>query len=254
MISDSGRRVYPRRSLAGVDLLCYRIAEASVPQPRKNIGADIVDISQGGARLRLVEPMIQGESLTLEIRDRRSGESFRARGEVRWCAPGESRGHTVGLQFSEIYTPVGRRERFTTGPRAEAGDRPRTSTVFEKRKAPRFAVDDYVVTCLPRGPLSTAGLKRNVARDVLDLSRRGVRLSVSEALKPGTCLHFALHMNRFADTLEATAEVRWCRSDPRQEGTSFVAGLNFLDLPEDKRKMIDFMAGWFAKKAQRPDA
>ncbi len=253
MVSDSGRRVHPRRSLAGVDLLCYRIDEASVPQPRKNIGSDIVDISQGGARLRLVEPMAQGEAIALEIKDRRSGESFRARGEVRWCAPGESRGHTVGLQFSEIYTPVGRRERFTTGPWTKAADRPKSATVFEKRKDPRFAVEDYVVTCLPRGPLSTAGLKRNLAREVQDLSRKGVRLSVSEALKPGTCLLFALHMNRFADTLEATAEVRWCRSDQRQPA-SFVAGLHFLDLPEDKRKMIDFMAGWFAKKARRPDA
>jgi hypothetical protein len=253
MSGESGRRVHARRGLPGVEILCYRAAEGPVPRPRKNLAGEILDISQGGARLRLLEAITRGETLTVELKDRRSGESFRARGEVRWCASETADvggRHYVGLQFQEIYTPLGRREKFTVGPRMETGDKGPDPVVFEKRTAPRFWVDDYLVTCLPRGPLSSAGLKRNLAREVLDLSRRGVRLRVTERLKPGACFQFTLHLNRFGDTLETAAEVRWCRPEAPPAGTAFLAGLQFLNLSEEKGKKIDFLKGWLEKNSK----
>src|SRR5687767_11614198 len=92
------RRSYPRRVVAGVELYCFRAA--------------------GGARLRVTEPLSQGDALTVELRDRRSGESFRARGEVRWCETllsGAAHAHFVGVQFKEHYTPVEIRDKFTLG-------------------------------------------------------------------------------------------------------------------------------------------
>lgn len=254
MSHESGRRIHARRGLPGVEVLCYRAVEGTSPQPRKNLAGEILDISQGGARLRLVEAIPRGETLTVELKDRKSGESFRARGEVRWCASeaADAGGrHCVGLQFREIYTPLGRRERFTIGPRMESGDRGPEPVVFEKRTAPRFWVDDYLVTCLPRGPLSPAGLKRNLAREVLDLSRKGVRLRVTDRLKPGSCYQFTLHLNRFGDTFETPAEVRWCRAEAPPGGTAFLAGLQFLNLSEDKVKKLDFLKGWMEKNAKK---
>src|SRR5437868_13443900 len=107
-------RAHPRRALRNVEMFCYRASPSSTPQMRRNIGAEILDISQGGARVRVSEAVNRGETVTLELRDRASGESFRARGEVRWATTA-GLGHLLGVQFSEHYTPVGAREAFTTG-------------------------------------------------------------------------------------------------------------------------------------------
>src|SRR5436190_203707 len=110
------RRAFPRRHVNNVEMYCYRASPSITPQLRRNIGAEIVDISQGGARVRVSEPVGRGETVTLELRNRESGESFRARGEVRWSTSAAV-GVLLGVQFSEHYTPVGARESFT-GPGA----------------------------------------------------------------------------------------------------------------------------------------
>ena len=73
------RRAFPRRSVRDVDMFCYRASPSAAPQLRRNIGSEILDISQGGARVRVNEAVGRGETVTLELRDRASGESFRAR-------------------------------------------------------------------------------------------------------------------------------------------------------------------------------
>src|SRR5579864_7874378 len=147
------RRAFPRRRLSNVDMFCYRASPSIVPQLRRNIGSEIVDISPGGARVRVSEPVTRGETVTLELRDRASGESFRARGEVRWTATASS-GLLLGVQFSEHYTPVGARETFTGSAAAAAvkaaAPAPASDDIVlapqEKRTAVRFALYDYVVT------------------------------------------------------------------------------------------------------------
>jgi len=250
MSKPDPRRAHPRRAVAGVDMFCYRASASLVPQMRKNIGQELVDISQGGARVKVTEPVRQGETITIELKDRQSGETFRARGEVRWCASrqaGTLSGHYLGIQFSEVYTPVGQRERFTTGSVPKPPEADIVLKAAEKRSSLRFSVDDYVVTCQRQGGLSSAGLRRNLARQVLDLSRTGTQISVSESLDPGTLVHFTLHLNKLADALEAAGEVRWCRPD----ATVYRAGLRFVNLPEEKRKMIDFMMKWFAGRSKK---
>lgn len=256
--APEARRLHPRRTISGVEVLCYRTSVTAAPQLRRNIGQGILDISPGGARVRVLERVQKGDQVTFELKDLSTGEAFRARGQVRWCAPDRSV-HLAGLQFSEIYTPIGRREKFTVGaPAAPAFVPVAPASTLEKRLAPRFEVDDYIVTCLKQGALSSLGLKRNLARAVHNISRKGVQIALSDPLDAGDLVLFTLHLNKFADTLECQGEVRWCRPDSGAEGSKFSAGIQFLNLPDDKRKMIDFMRGWFTsyqhrhRREQRP--
>jgi c-di-GMP-binding flagellar brake protein YcgR len=218
-------------------LFCYRASASVTTQMRQNIGEEVLDISPGGARRRLNQSVLKGDTITVEIRDRRSQESFRARGQIRWSAsrPGAS-AHFAGVQFSEVYTPVGQREKFTLGTGGKALEdivlRP-----SEKRAALRFHVDDCVVTCVERGGVPSDGV-------TLHLSRTGVQISVTEPLDPGTLVRLTLHLNQFADALEAPGEVRWTRPD----GAHYRSGVRFVNLSEDRKKMIDFMTKWFTRQ------
>ena len=243
------RREHPRRVVAGVEIFCFRAAGESAPQFRVNLGRGLEDISPGGARLRVTEPVSQGDALTVELKDRRSGESFRARGEVRWCETllsGSSQSHYIGVQFKEHYSPVEIRDKFTLGAarlRAAAGGP-------DKRRAGRFRIEDYVLTCL-RQTLSSQGLKRNVAREVLDLSASGAQITLSESIDPGSLVLFTLHFNTLSDTLESTAVVRWCRPDTTVAGQLYRAGLEFRGLSDERRKMVEFLRKWFEKRKAR---
>jgi hypothetical protein len=244
------RRAHPRRVVAGVELYCFRAATAVAPQLRVNLGRDLQDISPGGARLRVTEPLAQGDALTVELRDRRSGESFRARGEVRWCETllaGAAQSHFIGVQFKEHYSPVEVRDKFTLGAVRMPGSVPSN----DKRRTGRFRVEDYVVTCLRQGTLSPQGLKRNIAREVLDISTTGAQIALSEAVDPGSLVLFTLHMNTLSDTLETMAAVRWCRPDTSVAGEQYRAGLEFRGLSDDRRKMIEFLRTWFEKRRAR---
>jgi c-di-GMP-binding flagellar brake protein YcgR len=252
------RRAFPRRRLNNVEMFCYRSSPSHAPQMRRNIGQEIVDISQGGARVRVSEPISRGEALTLELRDRNSGESFRARGEVRW-ASAAGVGHTVGVQFNEHYTPVGLREQFTVGVETAVAPKPAKKleesdimlTPVEKRKAIRFSVQDYVITVFRQGTLAAQGLKRNLGRRVLDISQSGAQLELSETLEPGTLILLSLHFNSLSDSFEALAAVRWTRPDAGVAGGSYRAGLQFLNLGDSQRKMIEFMRKWFSKSRKK---
>lgn len=248
------RRTSPRRVVGGLDLFCYRAATSVLPQSRSNIGRELEDISPGGARIKVSEPLPEGESLTIELKDRRSGESFRARGEVRWCETllaGVGQSHFIGIQFKEHYSPVELRDRFTLGSARFAGVSAPVATAVDKRKASRFHVDDYVVTCIRQGTLSGGGLKRNIGREVLDLSASGVQISVLDKLDPGALVLFTLHFNAFGDQFESLAAVRWCKPDPSIGGDSYRIGLEFLRLPEQGRKKIEFVRTWFEKRRHR---
>jgi hypothetical protein len=255
------RRAFPRRRLSNVEMFCYRASPSVIPQFRRNIGSEIVDISPGGARVRVSEPVGRGETVTLELRDRASGESFRARGEVRWTATATSgSGVLLGVQFSEHYTPVGTRESFT-GSAAAAAVKPAPAAPpdsedivlapEEKRTAVRFALYDYVITVYRQGALAAQGLKRNLGRSVLDISQTGTQLEVSEPLDSGSLVQFTLHLNALSDSLDALAAVRWCRPDTGTAGGGYRCGLQFLNLGDIQRKKIEFMRKWFTRPKKK---
>jgi len=257
MASDyDTRRAHPRRAVKNVEMFCYRASPSATPQMRRNIGAEILDISRGGARVRVSEAVGRGETVTLELRDRASGESFRARGEVRWSTAAIA-GHLLGVQFSEHYTPVGEREVFTTGASPTVKlTRPEEPVDIclapeEKRHAERFALRDYTVTLYRQGSLANQGLKRNLGRTVQDLSLTGAQLEVSEQLETGALVQFTMNLSSLSDSLDALAAVRWCRPDPGIAGSSYRAGLQFLNLGDAQRKKIEFMRKWFTKSKKK---
>jgi c-di-GMP-binding flagellar brake protein YcgR len=253
------RRAFPRRRLSNVDMFCYRASPSVTPQFRRNIGSEIVDISPGGARVRVSEPVGRGETVTLELRDRNSGESFRARGEVRWSSSASS-GVVLGVQFSEHYTPVGTRESFTGTAAAAATPAAASATAAsedivlapqEKRSAVRFVLQDYVITVHRQGALASQGLRKNLGRRVLDISQTGVQLEISEALESGSLIQFTLHLNALSDSLDALAAVRWCRPDAATAGGAYRCGLQFLNLGDAQRKKIEFMRKWFTRPKKK---
>lgn len=234
MVESDKRRNYPRRKLGGIiDLFCYRAGEGSGPQSRENLGVAVLDISQGGARLRVSKPLSSGDRVAVELRDPVSGESFRAHGEVRWSSPQRALSgmvHVAGVQFREVYTPLGKRDSFTPN----AGRAPESGT-REQRQATRFKVGEVVVNCVRRR-LGVQGLRKNLALRLQDLSERGLRLSLVEPVEPGTPVSLTLHFSAFADSVDAEGEVRWCR----KSGNENHAGVWFIDLPEANRKKIEF--------------
>jgi hypothetical protein len=250
------RRQHPRRTVKNVEMFCYRASPSATPQMRRNIGAEILDISRGGARVRVSEAVGRGETVTLELRDRASGESFRARGEVRWASIA-GLGHLLGVQFSEHYTPVGDREAFTVGagPAVKTAKADTTADITlappEKRQAERFSLKDYNITLYRQGTLGAQGLKRNLGRSIHDISLTGVQLEVSESMEPGSLAQFTLHLNSLSDSLDALAAIRWCRPDPGVAGSSYRAGLQFLNLGDAQRKKIEFMRKWFTKPKKK---
>ncbi len=238
------RRSAPRRKALGLEMFCYRASASATPQMRRNIGQELLDISVGGARVRVTELVSRGESVTLELKDRQSGEAFRARGEVRWVSSA-GLAHYAGLQFREHYSPLELREYFATGTRPEAADivlRPP-----EKRKADRFRIRDCSATIFRQGSLAQQGIKRNLVREVGDLSSSGAKVTLVETLEPGALVQFNLSFSSMPDTLDVLAAVRWCKPDTGTAGTSFHCGLQFLNLSEDRRKKIEFMRKWFSK-------
>src|SRR2546427_10600730 len=77
-----GRR-YARSPVEGFSLTVYRKTAAAAHAVRKNIGEALLDISAGGCRLRVSEPVTEGTALSIEIKELATGEIFHARAEVK---------------------------------------------------------------------------------------------------------------------------------------------------------------------------
>jgi c-di-GMP-binding flagellar brake protein YcgR len=247
-------RKHPRRSTEGMTLTCYRTQPMAAYQPRRNIGEAVLDISAGGCRVRITEHILQGAGLTIELKD--GDDKFHAHGQVRWIEPKDVGGRAAfiaGVQFSEILTPLTKREKFFLGkaalaavPAAETtprgGTRVTTPTVGP---AARFKVDDYVVTAFRAGLLSTVGLRKNLAMEVVDLSRTGAQIVSMEKLPLGTRVSFTLHLNKFADTFETDADVIWTKEGKDATGTFYYTGLQFGEMAPAKAKLVEYMMSWF---------
>ncbi len=268
-----GRR-HSRRSTAGFSLVAYKTQASSAYARRKNIGEAVLDISAGGLRLRISEPLIKGDSVTIEIKELATGDVFHARGDVRWTDLREADGkkeYFCGLQFVEIFTAMGKREKFFYGnpgilqakPASDSATQlksvkaaipgqpttnmtqPIAAAVSDGRKSERFQIDDYTVNVFRSGLLSSVGLRKNLVSDVIDVSRGGAMMICMEKITVGSKLAFTLHLNKFADTFESEAEVVWVKEGPTPDGFGFFTGVQFVSLSPEKRKLIDYMMSWF---------
>jgi c-di-GMP-binding flagellar brake protein YcgR len=266
-------RRHMRRNMSGFTLVAYKTQAASAYRPRRNIGDGVLDISAGGLRLRLTESVFKGDSITIEIKELTTGDVFHARGDVRWTETKETDGKKqffCGIQFVEIFTPIAKREKFFLGQTAVLAAKPATPTQMAQRptgttltgataaaaapaapsaadgrKAERFQVDDYTLTVFRTGLLSSVGIRKNLATEVVDLSRSGAQIVCVEKLPMGGKISFTLHLNKFADTFESEAEVVWIKEGPSPDGIVYFTGVTFTSISPEKRKLIDYMMSWF---------
>lgn len=251
-----GRR-HSRREAGGFTITCYRAEEGRSLRGRKNFGVAVLDISAGGARLGVTEPLAGGIVLTVEIRETATGELFHARATVRWCdskTVGGVERHTIGVKWDEIFTAVGKRDRFFYGKDGAAKamdlrDRlpsERMPAPVETSKPPmpqgevRFQVDDYEVKVTRTGLFAS---RRNLARTVASLSNDGAQVECGEKLAVGTKVRFALLLNKFADTFEAPAEVVWSKEPAG--GGGHLTGLVFGKVNPAQRRLLEYMMSWF---------
>lgn len=121
---------------------------------------------------------------------------------------------------------------------ASAGQDPR-------RRHPRFEIDASSVTLYRGGLLASLGWGRNnFARGALDLSEGGAHLLLDRRVPPGTRVRVRIDMERYQDTLEVSAVVRWCHENARKKG-EFHAGVMFLKLDDAQRRKLARMRDWF---------
>lgn len=92
----------------------------------------------------------------------------------------------------------------------------------------------------PDGLLVSYSVPEERASVPLDLSEGGLRLLVKERLDAGTRVYTRLHVEKFAERVEAAGEVRWCCPAAGSEG-GFEAGVMFLDLDPEVAKKISLL-------------
>jgi hypothetical protein len=111
----------------------------------------------------------------------------------------------------------------------------------ERRKHPRFAVEDASAMLTPEGTLVLLGMGLgNKALGAVDLSEGGARLRTREPLDPGAKVRVTLEFEKPRKKIEARGEVRWSRkaAETRREVHS---GVMFLDLPPAQARKIKGM-------------
>ena len=121
----------------------------------------------------------------------------------------------------------------------------------ERRRHPRFSVEDCEITLTRSGLMNTIGIrKENLARNLLDLSEGGLRVRTTEKLDKGARVRVRVVMKRFSDEIEALGEVRWSGTHPIRP-TEHLAGIMFTKIdPQHARRIVN-MRNWFTSPQYR---
>jgi hypothetical protein len=115
----------------------------------------------------------------------------------------------------------------------------------ERRKNPRFEIDDAQAALYKEGILSVFGVGRsNQARMALDLSEGGARFLTHERIPLGSKVKVVIQIDRYKDSIEAQAEVRWCYQSAKNP-RDFYSGVRFVDLEPAQARKIALMRDWF---------
>ncbi len=124
------------------------------------------------------------------------------------------------------------------------GTRPKPSPQ-DRRRHPRFPVDECTVVLQRSGIIATIGLrKENIARDLLDLSEGGMRVRTAERLEIGAKVRIRLVLTRYSDEIEAWGEVRWTATPPLHP-SEHTAGIKFTKIDPRHARKIANMKNWF---------
>ena len=111
---------------------------------------------------------------------------------------------------------------------------------LEQRSAKRFRLLEHDVSVQKPGLLW--GLKKNLAKCVLDLSLTGARVHLLQSLHPGDQVTVQVRVTKFDETVQARAIVRWVK--PFETGVQ--VGLKFMNIDETDRAKLRRLEGFFA--------
>jgi len=254
--ADTRRRA--RRGGAGFVVTCTHVTETRGHTGlRQNLAIELRDIGWGGIQFISTDPLRPPCPLSVQIKDPSTGGIFHARGNVTWCDTRrviDAEMHVVGVKFDEIYTPMATCSWFFQGPEPAE---PKTPAAFlssngnPRRRRERFPVDDYFVSVTRETPYGSSAKPLNLAFRLVDLSLSGAQVVCTELLDPGSRVGFLLHLNRFSDMLQTTAEVVWSRRTASRGGRAWSIGLQFKLLDRGAHKLLEYMMNWFTTEKER---
>jgi PilZ domain-containing protein len=222
------RRKFPRQK-PDSRLVCSCTNEQFPAQGRNfyNLAMRLVDVSPRGACLVTVGRLREQAALIVDIFAPQDLARFKARATVRWSTTLERGGrtaHVAGIRFERVLESYGERLSFLGG-RGAASSPARTHE--PQRRYKRFRPADVRVVCNPRDFWRSLGIRTNPALGVHDLSLGGAQIVCSKRLKPGRYVDLTLEADRPRATVQAEAQVRWCRRDTRSLESRWLAGLVF---------------------------
>ena len=115
----------------------------------------------------------------------------------------------------------------------------------ERRKYPRFALDEVTAMVTLGGFLRVLGLgKGKNVSPVIELSEGGVRLVTQARIVPKTRIHLKIEIPKYRDVIECAGEVRWSLPSAKKTGEFYTAAM-FVGLPPPDAKKIAVMRSYF---------
>lgn len=241
---DSRQRA--RRLAKGLTLSCTRVASSRLHQGAlRNIAVEIRDIGPGGVGFVSSEPLPVPCHLNLHLRQDDTGVGLHARGEIAWSRTlkiGGREQYVVGVRFDEILSPPESQAILFTD--RDGGPE---QTAQQKRLGHRFAPSDCEVT-LERDHRFREGKQTpgNLAIRLLDVSRAGAQVAVTEPLKKGDRVRITLNLMNFQDIFTAEAEAVWARPGRPMGGSAWSVGLSFGSLSMAQERKLQALETWFA--------
>ncbi len=114
----------------------------------------------------------------------------------------------------------------------------------ERRRHPRFQVDDAPARIRQKTFLVFMARPAETGKEALDLSAGGAKLLAERRFLPGSRIRVRIFIERFNDTIEGDADVRWCRQQApgRQD---YIMGVMFTRDDPGRTRKIDSMRGYF---------
>ena len=88
------RRYAPK---GGMKVTCRKRA----PGPGPNLALSVLDVSEGGTRLVLGEPLEPGQEVEVILQPAGYARGFKASGRVVWCVEVAAGGHAAGVAFDQ---------------------------------------------------------------------------------------------------------------------------------------------------------
>ena len=123
----------------------------------------------------------------------------------------------------------------------DAPKKPAASRALNRRNHVRFGVDGARVELHEKRWVPLPFGAGNKGRRLVDLSKGGACLVSTVPLKPGAKVRLRVHLEKYDDQIELSAEVRWCRPNRGE----FLAGTAFVDLDPEQARKLKIIEGLF---------